>query len=162
MQEDQVSIGTAAHVHLDHFDTEFEGVLNRRQGVFGPVSGPAAVGHQQRPVRGNFDCVQSGWPIVRSGRADSARIGLVDPESSPSLPPSPIAGKPDLSIPRPATGGRAGKARDDRVRPEGFEPPTPGSEDQCSNPLSYGRAAELSASATGVPAERELQNAACP
>jgi hypothetical protein len=22
--------------------------------------------------------------------------------------------------------------------PEGFEPPTPGSEDQCSNPLSYG------------------------
>ena len=25
------------------------------------------------------------------------------------------------------------------VRPEGFEPPTPGSEDQCSNPLSYGR-----------------------
>ncbi len=25
------------------------------------------------------------------------------------------------------------------ARPEGFEPPTPGSEDQCSNPLSYGR-----------------------
>lgn len=25
------------------------------------------------------------------------------------------------------------------VRPDGFEPPTPGSEDQCSNPLSYGR-----------------------
>ena len=25
------------------------------------------------------------------------------------------------------------------VRPEGFEPPTLGSEDRCSNPLSYGR-----------------------
>lgn len=25
------------------------------------------------------------------------------------------------------------------VRPAGFEPTTPGSEDQCSNPLSYGR-----------------------
>src|SRR4051812_31765980 len=25
------------------------------------------------------------------------------------------------------------------VRPEGFEPPTRGSEDRCSNPLSYGR-----------------------
>ena len=25
------------------------------------------------------------------------------------------------------------------ARPEGFEPPTPGSEDQCSIPLSYGR-----------------------
>lgn len=25
------------------------------------------------------------------------------------------------------------------VRLEGFEPPTPGSEDQCSNPLSYRR-----------------------
>jgi hypothetical protein len=26
-----------------------------------------------------------------------------------------------------------------KVRPEGFEPPTPGSEDQCSIRLSYGR-----------------------
>lgn len=25
------------------------------------------------------------------------------------------------------------------VRPDGFEPPTPCSEDRCSNPLSYGR-----------------------
>jgi hypothetical protein len=25
------------------------------------------------------------------------------------------------------------------ARPDGFEPPTPGSEDQCSDPLSYGR-----------------------
>jgi hypothetical protein len=27
------------------------------------------------------------------------------------------------------------------ARPEGFEPPTLGSEDRCSGPLSYGRAA---------------------
>lgn len=26
-----------------------------------------------------------------------------------------------------------------KARPEGFEPPTLGSEDRCSNPLSYGR-----------------------
>src|SRR2546430_1359200 len=28
-----------------------------------------------------------------------------------------------------------------RARPDGFEPPTPSSEDWCSNPLSYGRIA---------------------
>ena len=32
------------------------------------------------------------------------------------------------------------------VRPEGFEPTTPGSEDQCSDPLSYGRILKISLS----------------
>ncbi len=39
------------------------------------------------------------------------------------------------------------KTRREKARPEGFEPPTPGSEAQCSVQLSYGRAlVEVSAS----------------
>ncbi len=33
---------------------------------------------------------------------------------------------------------QASAHRPAQALPEGFEPPTPGSEDQCSDPLSYG------------------------
>ena len=70
-------------------------------------------------------------PLDAPGRAGQRLL------AQPATRPGPMAGAPADGLTDVSPMSRLKTM----ARPEGFEPPTLGSEDRCSSPLSYGRAA---------------------